>query len=115
VPYFAIKTNQDMNDTARANLLSSASAFVAELLGKSEAYVMVAIESGLSISFGASTHPTAYVVLHSIGLPAERCNEFAAKISQFVQAMLQVPKERVFIDFTDLHRDRFAWNGKTFA
>jgi phenylpyruvate tautomerase PptA (4-oxalocrotonate tautomerase family) len=55
------------------------------------------------------------VTLRSIGLPTERCNEFAAKISHFLEAALQVSKERVFIDFTDLHRDRFGWNGKTFA
>jgi phenylpyruvate tautomerase PptA (4-oxalocrotonate tautomerase family) len=115
MPYFAIHTNQELNETARADLLESASAFVAELLDKPEAYVMVALDTGVSMSFGASRNPTAYVVLRSIGLPTERCNEFAAKISQFIEAGLQVPKDRVFIDLTDLHRDRFAWNGKTFA
>jgi phenylpyruvate tautomerase len=115
VPYFAIQTNQRLNETAQADLLTSASAFIAELLGKSEAYVMVALDTGISLSFGASRNPAAYVVLRSIGLPTERCAEFATKISQFIEAGLQVPKERIFIDFTDLHRDRFAWNGKTFA
>lgn len=115
MPYFAIQTNQDLNETARVDLVTSASAFVAELLDKPEAYVMVTLDTGISISFGASRNPAAYVVLRSIGLPTERCNEFAAKISQFIEAGLQVPKERVFIDFTDLHRDRFAWNGNTFA
>jgi phenylpyruvate tautomerase PptA (4-oxalocrotonate tautomerase family) len=115
VPYFAIQTNQLLDDTARADLLKSASAFIAELLGKPEAYVMVALDAGVPLSFGASRNPAAYVTLRSIGLPTERCNEFAAKISHFLEATLQVSKERVFIDFTDLHRDRFGWNGKTFA
>lgn len=115
MPYFAIKTNQALEEAAQADLLSSTSTFIAELLGKSEAYVMVTLESGVALSFGASTDPAAYVILRSIGLPTERCNLFAEKISGFVGTTLQVPKERIFIDFTDLHRDRFAWNGKTFA
>jgi phenylpyruvate tautomerase PptA (4-oxalocrotonate tautomerase family) len=115
VPYLSIQTNQPLNDTAQADLLKSASAFIAELLGKSEAYVMVALDAGVPLSFGASCNPAAYVILRSIGLPTDRCSEFAAKICHFLEATLQVPKERVFIDFTDLHRDRFGWNGKTFA
>ena len=115
MPYFAIQTNQPLDDTAKADLLKSASAFIAELLGKSEAYVMVALDAGVPLSFGASRNPAAYVALRSIGLPTERCSEFAAKISHFLEATLQISKERVFIDFANLHRDRFAWNGKTFA
>ncbi|MDJ0783599.1 MAG: phenylpyruvate tautomerase MIF-related protein [Desulfosarcinaceae bacterium] len=115
MPYFAIQTNQELNETERADLLQSASAFVAEMLGKSEAYVMVAIDAGAALSFGGSRAPSALVTLRSIGLPVEQCTEYAARISQFLETSLHLPRDRVFIDFADLQRDRFAWNGKTFA
>lgn len=115
MPYFAIQTNQVLDDMAKTDLSSKASTFIAELLGKSEAYVMVALETNVDLSFGASDQPAAFVTLRSIGLPTEKCNALAAKISDFLENRLQVPKERVFIEFTNLHRDRFAWNGKTFA
>jgi phenylpyruvate tautomerase PptA (4-oxalocrotonate tautomerase family) len=50
-----------------------------------------------------------------IGLPDAQCGAFAEKISAFIHTELGIEPGRVFIDFTDLPRNRFAWNGKTFA
>ena len=40
MPYFSIETNQNIEETTRQDLLIKTSAFIAELLGKPEQYVM---------------------------------------------------------------------------
>ncbi|MBW2199587.1 MAG: hypothetical protein JRF71_01955 [Deltaproteobacteria bacterium] len=40
--------------------------------------------------------------------------EFSEKICGFIDQELGVPKDRIFIDFKNLERNLFGWNGKTF-
>lgn len=115
MPYFSIQTNQKMTETAAADLAKKASAFIANLVGKPEAYVMTAVKPGVAMTFGGSDEPVAYVELKSIGLAQEKCNPAAEAISGFIQSALSIDPGRVFIDLVALDRARFAWNGKTFA
>ncbi len=114
MPYFSIQTNQTVDQPTQQELLKKSTGFVADLLGKPEQYVMISMQTSAPLMFGDSDDPTALVELKSIGLPRDRCGEFAEKISGFVQAELGAPPDRVFIDFKELERDLFAWNGKTF-
>ncbi len=114
MPYFSIQTNQVVDDSAQKDLLKKASVFIAELIGKPETYVMATIQTGAPLMFGGGDDPAAYVELKSIGLPAGRCAELSEKICSFVQTELGVPPNRVFIEFKDLMRDMFGWNGRTF-
>ena len=114
MPYFSIETNKPLDDTAIADLARRASAFVAELLGKPESFVMTSLASGKAMTFGGTADAVAFVRLKSIGLPRERCQKFAEAICDFVDRELGVPKDRVFIDFKGLERSMFGWNGDTF-
>lgn len=112
MPFFKIETNQQLTDTE--NVIKNASRFVAELLNKPEQYVMISVETGKKMMFGGSVAPTAFVRLKSIGLPVDKCALLSEKICRFVADELDVPPDRVFIDFADLKRNMFGWNGKTF-
>lgn len=114
MPYFSIETNQAMDDAARQKLMKKTSQFVAELTGKPEQYVMIAVEPGTAMTFGGGKGPTAFVRLKSIGLPTDRCAELSEKICDFIEEELGVPGERTFIDFNALDPNLFGWNGKTF-
>jgi len=114
MPYFSIETNQTIDQASKRDLMKKTSAFIAELLGKPESYVMIAIEPGTPLIFAGSNEPAAFVRLKSIGLHKERCSEFSEKICGFVEQELVVPPNRVFIDFKDLEREMFGWNAKTF-
>lgn len=115
MPYFSIRTNTSLDASVAAALTKKASAFAAELLGKPETYVMVALSPGTAMTFAGSDAPAALIEVKSIGLPEAKCNQFAAAISTFIQAELDIEPGRVFIDFADLPPTRFAWNGKTFG
>ena len=114
MPYISIETNQTVDQAANLDLMKKLSAFIAELLGKPESYVMVAIKPGTPLIFAGSDEPAAFVRLKSIGLPKEHCTGLSEKICGFVEQKLEVPPNRVFIDFKDLERELFGWNSKTF-
>ena len=114
MPYVSIETNQPIDQTSNRDLMKKASAFIAELLGKPESYVMISIKPGTPLLFGGSDEPAAFVRLKSIGLPKENCSELSEKICGFFEQELEVPPNRVFIDFKDLEREMFGWNAKTF-
>ena len=114
MPYFCIETNQPIERASQQQLLTKMSAFIAELLGKPESYVMISIQPETPLFFGGSDEPAAFIRLKSIGLPQERCPELSQKICRHVEQELGVPQDRVFIDFKDLARNLFGWNGKTF-
>jgi phenylpyruvate tautomerase len=114
MPYFSIETNQTINQASNRDLMKKMSAFIAGLLGKPESYVMIAIKPETPLIFAGGDEPAAFVRLKSIGLPKARCPEFSEKICGVVELELKVPPNRVFIDFKDLERDMFGWDGKTF-
>jgi phenylpyruvate tautomerase PptA (4-oxalocrotonate tautomerase family) len=114
MPYFCIETNQPVEPASRQQLLKKTSAFIAELLGKPESYVMISIQPEMPLIFGGSDAPAAFVRLKSIGLPIDRCPELSEKISRLIEQELGVAKDRIFIDFKDLARNMFGWNGNTF-
>jgi phenylpyruvate tautomerase PptA (4-oxalocrotonate tautomerase family) len=114
MPYFSIETNQPVDSAANQQLLKKISVFVAELLGKPESYVMVSIQPGSPLIFGGSNDPAAFVRLKSIGLPVDRCPQLSQEICNLIEQEFGIPKDRIFIDFKDLERNLFGWNGKTF-
>jgi len=114
MPYFSIETSKVVDQVGEEAVSHKASAFIAELLGKPESYVMVAVKHSTAMRFGGGLEPTAMVRLYSIGLPEERCAEFSAKICAFIEETLSVAPDRVYIDFRNLERGMFGWNGKTF-
>jgi len=114
MPYFCIDTNQTQNIASTRVLMKKASAFIAELLGKPESYVMVSIKPETPLTFAGTDDPAAFVRLKSIGLPRDRCTELSEKICGFIYQELGVPINRIFIDFKDLEGSLFGWNGKTF-
>ena len=115
MPYFSIQTNQSIADNTIAEIGKKASAFIAAIVGKPEAYVMTAVKAGVPMTFAGNDAPAAFVELKSVGLPEDQCSALAGKISGFVQTELAIEPNRVFIDLVDLPRTRFAWNGKTFG
>jgi phenylpyruvate tautomerase PptA (4-oxalocrotonate tautomerase family) len=114
MPYFNIETNAIIDESSTQDLTKKFSVFVSEMLGKPEQYVMISIRTEANLIFGGSDQLAAFVQLKSIGLPKERCAEFSEKICIIIDSELGIPKDRIFIDFHDLERSMFGWDGKTF-
>ncbi len=114
MPYLSIQTNVSLETEKQTVLITHASKIVSEMLGKSESYVMVALQSNTPMSFAGSTAPTAYLELKSLGLPEQRTAEFSANLCQLIEQQLNIPAARIYIEFTNGQHNLWGWNNKTF-
>ena len=114
MPYLKIHTNSRPEAQQSAALLKRASELVAEQLGKPERYVMVDLQVNPDMLFAGSGEPLAYLELKSIGLPENRTAAFSKALCGLMQQQIGVPKERVYIEFSNASGTMWGWNGATF-
>ncbi len=114
MPYFKIETNREVDDVARETFLSGASRFAAELLGKPEESVMVALLPMTSMRFQANENHAAYVEFKSIGLSRDQCPAYSKAIGEYLESALGIAPQRIYIEFTDIDPGMFGWNKSTF-
>ncbi|MEN8170228.1 MAG: phenylpyruvate tautomerase MIF-related protein [Pseudomonadota bacterium] len=114
MPYLLINTNQELDKTEEMRLLGMCSQSLAIALGKPERYVMVSIESGLSMLFGGDGAPCAYLELKSLGLPEETTAELSLTLCKLIGEALVIPTERIYIEFSNPPRHMWGWNNTTF-
>ena len=115
MPYIHVQVSSDTNEEAANALLPSLSIITAEVLGKSENYVMAAVSrSGMRMS--GSDGKAVFIDLRSIGGLSEEANRaLSERFCAETEARLGIPKERVYLNFTDVERDAWGWAGRTFG
>ncbi len=114
MPYVRVETNAPLDAGARDELAGRLSALAARLTGKPERWVMVRVEAGAALLYGGSDEAAAFVEFKSIGLDATDCPTFSAALCGLLREDAGVPPERVYIEFKELPRAMFGWNGATF-
>ncbi|GAB4351679.1 MAG: phenylpyruvate tautomerase MIF-related protein [Gammaproteobacteria bacterium] len=114
MPLLTLKTNIALSQDQQHTLLPRLSRAVAELLGKAERYVMVSLDTEAPMSFAGTTEPAAYLELKSIGLPQEQTRTYSQALCDLVEQHLHIPRDRVYIEFSDAPRPMWGWNGTTF-
>lgn len=112
MPYLKLETNTTMGHDQRIALAKDLSKLVSEVLNKPEKFIMISIQPGYDMVFNQSDAPLVFIELKSIGLPPRR--DVSAKVCQFIEDTLNIPKDRVYIEFADSPADMFGWNGGTF-
>jgi len=114
MPYLKIQTNHEVTTAARQEILRKASVLLAKSLGKPEKYMMVRFDPAQPMLFAGSTDPCAFLELKSIGLPENRTAALSRLLCQFLGDELQIPSERIYIEFTDAKDSMWGWDGGTF-
>lgn len=113
MPLLMIETNAEPSP-GRAETLSEFSAATAEMLGKPESYVMVSFRYTPDMLFAGTDEAVAFVELKSLGLPEDKTGMFAARLCALCKSMLNVPPERVYIEFKNGQRHMWGWDSATF-
>ena len=114
MPYVKIETNIKPDKLKQQKFLQDCSEFVAALLKKSEAQVMVSVSHDTPIFFGKSSEPAAYVELKSMTITEEMCGVLSEKICGFLKDRLDIPPSRIYIEFSTINGKMFGCNSKTF-
>ena len=101
MPLLKIQVNIDFTPARRIQLLRTASELVARMLGKPERDVMVVLETNHEMVFAGDTLPLAYLELKSIDPPEDEAAEFSARLCDFIEQELEIPAERIYVEFTN--------------
>jgi phenylpyruvate tautomerase PptA (4-oxalocrotonate tautomerase family) len=114
MPTLVIKTNTPGRATGDALLIKRASSLVAEILRKPESYVMIVLERPAAMCFGRDTSPLAFLELKSLGLPQDETPALSAALCELMQRELDIPPNRVYIEFASPPRHMFGFDARTF-
>lgn len=114
MPLLKIQTNRKIEADVIQTAIKTASELVASEIGKPERYVMVAFEPTQPMVFAGSDSPCAYLELKSIGLTEDKAKSLSVVLCEFVDSHLEIPADRVYIEFADAPRAMWGWNGSTF-
>lgn len=112
MPLLTIESNS--RPTNEAALLAQASQQVAAMLSKPERFVMVRYTHQPHMLFAGKAEPLAFLSLKSIGLPQDQTQTFSAQLCQFINEQLGVPTARIYIEFANVERPLWGWDGQTF-
>ena len=115
MPYFSIETNKQIDGAANTELMKKATGFLAEMMGKPGHVIMVTIKPGKPYVFGGTDDPTAFVQIKAVALEKNKCPEYSRKVCDFLEAEINIPSDRVFIEYIDIDPTIFGFNENTLA
>jgi len=115
MPLLKLETTVVLSEDKRKALLASLSKTVAEIIGKPEQYVMVAVGQAAMLMSG-NPGDAAFVDVRSIGgLTKEVNRKLSQKVCKLLNDSLGVPEDRVYLNFTEVKASDWGWNGSTFG
>lgn len=112
--YLKIQTNLPMTKKAKQTILRAASTLVAEELGTSEEFVMIALQPDTDMIFAGSDEPVAFLELKSMGLPGRQTRRLSRELCSLIHQHLGIAPERTYVKFIDVGRGMWGWKGDTF-
>lgn len=117
MPLIKVQTSIARSDNVQIDsLLKDLSASLAKHTGKPESYVMTALECGVAMTFGGTFDPVCYVEVKSVGsFTPEQTAAMSQDFCQQLSQGLNVPQNRIYIEFADAKGYLWGWNGSTFG
>ena len=115
MPLLKLETTVVFSEDKRKALLASLSKTVAEIIGKPEQYVMVAVGQAAMLMSG-NPGDAAFVDVRSIGgLTNDVNRKLSQQVCKLLNDSLGVPEDRVYLNFTEVKASDWGWNGSTFG
>ncbi|XP_048369608.1 macrophage migration inhibitory factor [Sphaerodactylus townsendi] len=115
MPMLVVNTNVS-REAVPEGLLGELTKQLAKATGKPAQYIAIHIVPNQLMSFGDSTDPCALCSLHSIGKIGGPQNKAYSKlVCDLLTKNLQIPADRVYINYYDMNASNVGWNGSTFA
>lgn len=112
MPYLKIQTNVKIKN--KNQWMSETTSRLSDMLSKPSQYIMVAVSDHMDMMFAGTTDPLAFMELKSIGLPENETKTLSAKICNLIGKTLDIPGDRMYIEFSNAQRHMFGWNRSTF-
>lgn len=115
MPLVRVSTNAPLDETLQGEICRELSEILSREIGKPEQYVMTVLES-CRMLMSAREGAAAFVDVRSIGgLSREVNTAISSSICDLLRTKLEVPPDRVYVVFTDVPAESWAWKGRTFG
>lgn len=117
MPFINVTTSAPSLPDARASqLLRTLSKTLASELSKPESYVMTCLTPQARMTFGGSDAPACYAEIKNIGaLSPETTSRLSKALCQLLSRELDVPQNRIYLEFKAVEPHLFGFDGETFA
>jgi phenylpyruvate tautomerase len=103
-------------EPALSDTLRSLSKLLAAELGKPERYVMVGLAPRMDVSFGGSREPACYAELKNVGRwSAAEVERLSGLLCDAIAKALALPRDRIYIEFTNADGALWGFDGGTFG
>ncbi|MEM9540095.1 MAG: phenylpyruvate tautomerase MIF-related protein [Cyanobacteria bacterium P01_E01_bin.42] len=115
MPFIKVQSTASPDAQTIKTLLESLSAKLAQHLGKSENYVMTAFEGEVPMTFGGTPDRVCFLEVKNIGtMKPEQTKTMSQDFCQTIARVLDVPSDRIYIEFADAQRHLWGWKETTF-
>jgi phenylpyruvate tautomerase PptA (4-oxalocrotonate tautomerase family) len=115
MPFLKLDTNVTIDAEQKPQLLKELSQLLAKETGKPERYVMIKLSGDNDMAFAGTDAPLAYLECKSIGLSSNQAKNLSASICQLLDNRLSLPKDRIYIEFSNCPAELWGWEGSTFG
>jgi len=114
MPLIRLETNVIINREQEIDLAGTLSEIVAEELGKPVEYVMAAISNCCILLSGEPGNAALVQVMSIGGLNSAVNGSIAVALSTVLEETLGISSDRIYITFSDVSGENWAWQGRTF-
>lgn len=114
MPLIQVTSNISLSDAEKNNALQTLSKAAAELLEKSEDYVMTSWTSS-KMTMAGNNVPAVFIDFHSIRLPEDATANLSKEFCERISLAVEVRQDRIYINFHNVEANMWGWNGKTFG
>ena len=116
MPLIKLQMSASFSDAVKNDLACELSKICADILNKPESVVASIVEDDAIIAFGGKLQSSAYLEVKSIGGLNNDVNTRMTKdICECIEKFTKIPGSRVYINYSDVPRDSWGWDSKTFA
>ena len=114
MPLIRLETDISMDKERKIDLARRLSAIVSEEIGKPAKYVMASISSCGILMSGEPDRAALVQVMSIGGLNSSVNGSIAVAVSEVLEETLGIPSDRLYIIFSDVPGENWAWQGRAF-
>ena len=113
MPYIHVKTNQTISAETAAVIKSQLGKAITAIPGKSEGWLMIALDGDALMYFQGTDAPAAMVSVSLFGsASANALNTLTAHITGILTDALGISSDRIYVSYHPT--DHWGWNGSDF-
>ena len=113
MPFIRTTTNVSVSDSAAEKIRQQLGQAIRLIPGKSEQWLMLAMEGDKKMYFAGSDEPLAMAEVSPYGSASGDCyNKLTGKITEILSDVLSIPANRIYVRYAET--EYWGWNGENF-